>query len=274
MSNGICPELTGREGPSSKDSQDVTITTTTTATPGACNGKCNRDFKPVCGSDGVTYNNDCLLEFAACKSENGKKITKASAGRCREGRQEEEDVTVENPFLQQTDEVKNEETALPLPSQTAGECNANCVREFKPICGTDGVTYNNKCLLDLAACKKTDGEKISEAHTGRCREGKQVSEINENCREFKCTRELNQVCGSDGKTYNNECVLKFEACLSNSQVFVAHNGTCSSNNDETGDVEQHGANGQLGAVIQDRADNEGAEVAEEPVNKPAGMLVD
>jgi len=58
------------------------------------------------------------------------------------------------------------------------------------------------------------------------------------------------------------------------KVFVAHNGTCSSNNDETGDVEQHGANGQLGAVIQDRADNEGAEVAEEPVNKPAGMLVD
>ncbi len=55
---------------------------------------------------------------------------------------------------------------------------------------------------------------------------------------------------------------------------MAHNGTCSSNNDQTGDVEQHGVNGQKGAVIQDRTDDEGAEVAEEPVKKPAGMLVD
>ena len=58
-----------------------------------------------------------------------------------------------------------------------------------------------------------------------------------------------------------------------SKVVVSHNGTCSSNNDETGDVEQHGANGQKGAVIQDRADNEGAEVPEEPVKQISGMLV-
>jgi hypothetical protein len=59
----------------------------------------------------------------------------------------------------------------------SGECNANCVREFKPICGSDGVTYNNKCLLELAACRKTEGEKISEAYTGRCREGNECSYI-------------------------------------------------------------------------------------------------
>ena len=37
---------------------------------------------PVCGSNDVTYNNICLLEFAACQATSGEQITKVTDGPC------------------------------------------------------------------------------------------------------------------------------------------------------------------------------------------------
>ena len=47
---------------------------------GVCNSACPRNYEPVCGSDGRTYANECLLNFASCKS--GGKIRKVSDGEC------------------------------------------------------------------------------------------------------------------------------------------------------------------------------------------------
>ena len=33
-----------------------------------CKDQCDRDFRPICASDGQTYNNVCMMEFAACQS--------------------------------------------------------------------------------------------------------------------------------------------------------------------------------------------------------------
>ena len=46
-----------------------------------CERKCLRSFKPVCGSDGKTYNNECLLEVAQCQTR-GLRIV--NQGPCRE----------------------------------------------------------------------------------------------------------------------------------------------------------------------------------------------
>ena len=42
---------------------------------------CPRNYKPVCGSDGITYSNACVLECTKCK-ENPD-LTVAYQGECK-----------------------------------------------------------------------------------------------------------------------------------------------------------------------------------------------
>ena len=41
------------------------------------------------------------------------------------------------------------------------------------------------------------------------------------------------VCGSDDKTYGNECELTSKACLAKSDVVVAHVGECNTSEETT-----------------------------------------
>ena len=42
-----------------------------------------------------------------------------------------------------------------------------CPRILRPVCGSDGITYVNRCLMKLANCKT--GRVISIRHRGKCR---------------------------------------------------------------------------------------------------------
>uniref|UniRef100_A0A8C3FSR4 Kazal-like domain-containing protein n=1 Tax=Chrysemys picta bellii TaxID=8478 RepID=A0A8C3FSR4_CHRPI len=49
--------------------------------------------------------------------------------------------------------------------QTKDQRKIVCTRIYKPVCGTDGVTYSNECYL----CEKILGSNVRLAHQGQCK---------------------------------------------------------------------------------------------------------
>merc|ERR1711872_759784 len=85
------------------------------------------------------------------------------------------------------------------------DCNWQCKSyKGKAVCGSDGKTYKNKCVLNCKA--KKDKKKVSVKKQGPC--GKQPPK---GC-DLQCQGDKGKaVCGSDGKTYKNKCLLNCKA---------------------------------------------------------------
>ncbi|XP_031635171.1 serine protease inhibitor dipetalogastin-like [Contarinia nasturtii] len=73
-----------------------------------------------------------------------------------------------------------------------------CTADIRPVCGSDGCTYNNICELECAKCYYPD---LYLAHNGTC--------------ECICTAISEPVCGTDGKNYENPCELNCAATANN-----------------------------------------------------------
>lgn len=126
--------------------------------------------------------NQCALASASCRAQGS--IGLASGGECR-------------PIVR--------------PATDPPRCSAGCPKILLPVCGSDGKTYANSCLLKLAACQQH--KSITIVRQGKCEDpnadpcniircGYGATCQNGKCQcDNACPAVYEPVCGTDGETY-------------------------------------------------------------------------
>jgi len=206
-----------------------------------CPRACGYNSEPICGSNGITYDNQCEFDKARdCDGLND--LQRANDGACVEEKK---------------------------------DCRKVCGYNSEPTCGSNGITYDNQCEFENArdcdglndlqkanngACVEEpdcySSKKIGECRAhfkkwhfdinayecksfvyGGCGGNKNRFETKEEC-EMKCAKECptrcnnleDPVCGNDGKTYSNRCQLKAASgCYKENgakKIEFAYSGNC------------------------------------------------
>ncbi|EFA06028.2 Agrin-like Protein [Tribolium castaneum] len=150
-----------------------------------CRESCWRNARPTCGSDGKIYANVCRMKSKNC----GKHVFEVPMAYC----------------------ASQERT-----SHSFG-CPLGCGNEIeKPICGSDGYVYRHECEMKLLNCGSN--RRVTKVDFEKCK-----SKLSK-CLKMKCPNDVDPVCGTDARTYTNQCQLNLATCLKGVQF--AHVGNC------------------------------------------------
>ncbi|XP_041328624.1 agrin-like, partial [Pyrgilauda ruficollis] len=121
----------------------------------------------VCGSDGVTYGDQCQLRTIACRQ--GQHITVKHVGQCHAGPLS----PCPDPSAPRSCEELSCDfgaSCVELNGFAHCECPSPLCSEANTtkVCGSDGVTYGDQCQLRTIACRQ--GQHITVKHVGQCHE--------------------------------------------------------------------------------------------------------
>ncbi|GBO17385.1 Agrin [Araneus ventricosus] len=106
-----------------------------------CNSICSPDFRPVCGSDGKTYINECSLRVESCKSRRSLRII--FSGECSSGANPCENLQC----------GPGQECDIDRYGIATCQCPPICEPVMRPVCGDDGNTYHNECDMRKSGCE-------------------------------------------------------------------------------------------------------------------------
>lgn len=207
-SDGFCPTAAVSNTPTDPALENSPANGYDPANPGAC----LEIYNPICGENGVTYQNKCYADL--------KSVKRISSGPCGA-------------------------TNFVIPTITI---KCKCDNDFSPVCGSDNVTYQNQCvtlcanvrITSQSACLRpcgctsvnkpvcsTENETFQNDCILRCKgktllyQGECPSDNLQNCAH--CAGYTQLVCGKNGVTYDNKCYLE---CA---KVELYQAGACPSN---------------------------------------------
>ncbi|XP_035316712.1 agrin isoform X4 [Cricetulus griseus] len=178
---------------------------------------CPAKHAPVCGDDGVTYENDCVM--GRIGATRGLLLQKVRSGQCQTRDQ--------CPDTCQFNSVCLSRRGRPHCSCDRVICDGT----YRPVCAQDGHTYDNDCWRQQAECRQQHA--IPPKHQGPCETcGDTVCAFGAVCSAGQCVCPRCEhpppgpVCGSDGVTYTSACELREAACQQQVEIEEARAGPC------------------------------------------------